>query len=218
MAQTRRMGKTERKSVPTEAPRFSYPTVMGQTASPCRRFAHSSFRRHATPPFPSALNILFPPVVTLFPRPSRIISSCIIGSIYYGRMANQYLGGPAHREPVNRRQASDRIKQPNWLHSIVAGAAMLAVSSLGVVLVFDWYFFSVVESLSIRLRPIAGAFHHANVGTLKNTENAPERPERTATIEHLREYFAVPSGERSNQARSLIVPVGSVANSKTPGN
>jgi hypothetical protein len=133
-------------------------------------------------------------------------------------MANQYRGGPAHHEPVNRRQESDRVKQPNWLHSIVAGAAMLTVSSLGVVLVFDWYFFSVVESLSISLRPIAGAFHHANVGTLKNTDNAPERPERTATIEHLREYFPVPSEERSNQARSLIVPVGSVAHSKTPGN
>jgi hypothetical protein len=166
--------------------------VTGQTAALYRRFADTRRR-----PFPSALNILFPSVVTLFPRSARIISSCIIGSIYYGRMANQYLGGPAHREPVNKRQESDRVKQPNWLHSIVSGAAMLAVSSLGVVLVFDWYFFSVVESLSISLRPIAGAFHHANVGTLKNTENPSERPERTATIEHLREYFAVPSEDRA---------------------
>ena len=129
-------------------------------------------------------------------------------------MANQYLGGTAAHEPVNRGQGSDRIKQPNLLHSIIAGAAMLAVSSLVVVLVFDWYFFSVVESLSISLRPIAGAFHHANGGTLKDTENAPER---TAAIEHLRGYFTVPSEERSNQARSLIVPVGSAGNSKTPG-
>ena len=82
---------------------------------------------------------------------------------------------------------------------------MLAVSSLGVVLVFDWYFFSVVESLSISLRPIAAAFHHANVGTLKDTENAPERRERTAAVELY-------------QARSLIVPVSSAANPKTPGN
>ena len=132
-------------------------------------------------------------------------------------MANQYLGGTAHHEPVNRRQGSGRIKQPNLLHSIVAGAAMLAVASLGVVLVFDWYFFSVVESLSISLQPIAGAFHHAKGGTLKDTENTPERRERTAAIEHLRGYFAIPSEERSSQAKSLIVPVGSVANSKTPG-
>jgi hypothetical protein len=82
------------------------------------------------------------------------------------------------------------------------------------VLVFDWYFFSVVESLSISLRPIAGAFHHANGGNLKDAENAPER---TTAIEHQRGYCAVPSEERSNQARSLIVPVGSVANSKPPG-
>ncbi|HEY4781365.1 MAG TPA: hypothetical protein VIH54_06075 [Chthoniobacterales bacterium] len=133
-------------------------------------------------------------------------------------MANQYLGRTADHEPGNRRQGSDRIKQPNLLHSIVAGAAMLAVSSLGVVLVFDWYFFSVVESLSISLRPIAAAFHHANVGTLKDTENAPERRERTAAVEQLGGYFAVPSEERSNQARSLIVPVSSAANPKTPGN
>jgi hypothetical protein len=132
-------------------------------------------------------------------------------------MANQYLGGTAAHEPVNRRQGSDRIKQPNLLHSIIAGAAMLAVSSLGVVLVFDWYFFSVVESLSISLRPIAGAFHHANVGTLKDTENTAERRERRAAVEHLRGYFPIPSEERSNQGKSLIVPVGSVANSKTPG-
>jgi hypothetical protein len=132
-------------------------------------------------------------------------------------MANQYRGGTADHEPVNRRQGSDRIKQPNLLHSIVAAAAMLAVSSLGVVVVFDWYFFSVVESLSISLRPIAGAFHHANVGTLKDTENVPKRRERTAAVEHLRGYFAVPSEEQSNQAKSLIVPVGAVASSKTPG-
>lgn len=132
-------------------------------------------------------------------------------------MANQYLGGKAAHEPANRRKGSDRRKQPNLLHSIVAGAAMLAVTSLGVVLVFDWYFFSVVESLSISLRPIAGAFHHANGGTLADTENGPERRERTAAVEHLRRYFPVPSEERSSQAKSLIVPVGSVANSKTPG-
>ena len=93
----------------------------------------------------------------------------------------------------------------------------MAVSSLGVVLVFDWYFFSVVESLSISLQPIAAAFHHANAGTLKNTENGSRLREHAATVEQLREYFAIPSEVGSNQARSLIVPVGSVANSKTPG-
>src|SRR5438132_6170318 len=132
-------------------------------------------------------------------------------------MANQYRRGTAHDEPVNRRLAGNRGKQSNWLHSIFAGAAMLAVSSLGVVLVFDWYFFSVVESLSISLQPIAAAFHHANAGTLKNTENGSRLREHAATVEQLREYFAIPSEVGSNQARSLIVPVGSVANSKTPG-
>jgi hypothetical protein len=138
-------------------------------------------------------------------------------SFISGRMANQYLGGTADHEPVNRRQGSARMKQPNLLHSIIAGAAMLAVSSLGVVLVFDWYFSSVIESLSISLRPVAGAFHHANVGTLKDAENASEGRERTAPVQHLRKYVAVPSVERRNQAKSLIVPVGPVASSKTPG-
>jgi hypothetical protein len=133
-------------------------------------------------------------------------------------MANQYLCGTAHHEPVNRRQASDRVKQPNWLHSIIASAAMLAVSSVGIVLVFDWYFFSVVDSLSMSLRPIAAAFHRANDDTLKNGENAREHWERAATIEHQIDYFAVPFEERKNQGKSVIVPVGSVADSKTPAN
>ena len=132
-------------------------------------------------------------------------------------MANQYLGGMADHEPVNRRQGSARMKQPNLLHSIIAAAAMLGVSSLGVVLVFDWYLFLVVESLSISLRPVAGAFHHANLGTLKDAENAPERRQRMAGVEHLRKYVTIPSEERRNQAKSLIIPVGSVASSKTPG-
>jgi hypothetical protein len=109
------------------------------------------------------------------------------------------------------------MKQPNLLYSIIAAAAMLAVSSLGVVLVFDWYLFLVVESLSISLRPVAGAFHHANLGTLKDAGNVPERQQRMAGVEHLRKYVAIPSEERRNQAKSLIIPVGSVASSKTPG-
>lgn len=77
-------------------------------------------------------------------------------------MANRNLRGTmfAGLAPDETRRASIRTNQSNWLRSIVAGIGMLAVSSLVVVLVFDWYLFSVVDGLANTLRPIAGAFHH----------------------------------------------------------
>jgi hypothetical protein len=123
-------------------------------------------------------------------------------------MANHNFGGTARSAQGNRRHARDRVKQSNWLRSLVAGFAMSAVGSLGVVLVFDWYFFSVVESLSTSLRPIAQAFHQASSGALEKTGSAVRYRGRTAAIEDVREYFAVPSEEGSNQTRSFTVPVG----------
>ncbi|SRR5258707_8912494 len=133
-------------------------------------------------------------------------------------MANQYLRGTVHDERVNRRQVGKKRKQASWFESIMAGAAMLVVGSLGVVVVFDWYFFSVVDGLSITLEPIVSAFHQANDNTSKKAENAPQRGERSATIEHLREDFTIPAEEKGSRAGSLIVPMYSAANSKTPTN
>jgi len=131
-------------------------------------------------------------------------------------MADQYLRETVRDERVNRRQVGKKRKQANWFESVVAGAAMLVAGSVGVVAVFDWYFFSVVDGISITLEPIVSAFHQANVNTSKKAENAPHRGERSATIEHLREDFAIPSEEQSSRARSLIVPMRSAADSNTP--
>ncbi len=127
-------------------------------------------------------------------------------------MADQNLSGTVGDERVNRRQAGEKRKQANWFESVVAGAAMFGVGIVGVVAVFDWYFFSVVDGISITLEPIVSAFHQANVNTSKKPENAPHRAERSATIERLHEDFAISSEEQSSRARSLIVPMRSAAN------
>jgi hypothetical protein len=75
---------------------------------------------------------------------------------------------------------------------------MLVVSSLGVVLIFDWYFFSVIDGLSTSLRPIAGAFHHAS-GVAKSITDKPDQQR---------------AGDQAGSP--LVVPVDSSANSKTP--
>jgi hypothetical protein len=72
----------------------------------------------------------------------------------------------------NRSAAADRGKSAgqvdsggkrrNWLNSVLAAAALIAVSSLGGVLVYDWYFSFVLDGLSQSFRPIADALHQGN--------------------------------------------------------
>jgi hypothetical protein len=131
-------------------------------------------------------------------------------------MADQYLRGTVRDERVNKRQVGEKRKQANWFESVVAGAAMLVAGSVGVVAVFDWYFFSVVDGISISLEPIVSAYHQANVNRSKKAQSAPHRAERSTAIERLREDFTIPSEEQSSRARSLIVPMRSAANSNTP--
>jgi hypothetical protein len=148
-------------------------------------------------------------------------------------MANPYLSGTANHRLMNRHQVSNTKKQANWFHSIIAGAAMLAISSLGVVLVFDWYLFSVIDGLSASLRPIAGALRHANGDATKNAGNASdprERREQPRTKDAIANSSSFGSSttakaitDKSNQPRdgdqagSLFVPVRS-ADLKTPAN
>jgi hypothetical protein len=148
----------------------------------------------------------------LLPRPSGITSSETTDAFYYDYMADQKLRGTVGDERVNRRQVGEKRKEANWFESVVAGAAMLVAGIVGVVAVFDWYFFSVVDGISISLEPIVSAFNQANVNASKKPENAPHRVERSATIERLREDFTIPSEEQSSRARSLIVPMRSAAN------
>jgi hypothetical protein len=57
-------------------------------------------------------------------------------------------------------------KRRNWLNSVLAAAALITVSSLGGLLVYDWYFSFVLDGLSQSFRPIADALsqesgHHS---------------------------------------------------------
>jgi hypothetical protein len=135
---------------------------------------------------------------------------------------------------VNTGPVSNTRKQPKWLHTIIAGAAMLAISSLLAVLIFDWYFFSLIDALSTSLRPIAGAFRHATADTAKNARNAGdpgERREQPGTKDVTPNSLPAGSStaakaitEKSDQrpggdqAGSLFVPVRSAADAKAAPN
>ncbi len=116
------------------------------------------------------------------------------------------------QSPTEKRQENGYRKRSNWLHSIVAAAGILTVSSLVTVVVFDWYFFSVVGGLTNALRPIAGALRQAD-------GNAQARPATRFVGEHDSDGdLPVPPEERRDPAsiESLLVPVlRSAANPKT---
>jgi hypothetical protein len=139
-------------------------------------------------------------------------------------MANQYPWETAPDDPMNTSQVSTIRKQPNWLHSIIAGAAMLAVGSLGVVLIFDWYFFSVIDGLSFSLKPIASVIRHANGDTATNAGRAHNRRERReqsdtkAIMAHSWLFDESDQPRDGDQAGSLFAPVRAAADSKTPAN
>jgi hypothetical protein len=67
-------------------------------------------------------------------------------------------------------QADSGEKGRNWLNSALAAAALIAVSSLGGVLVYDWYFSFVLDGLSQSFRPIADALHQ---GSGNHSEQGP---------------------------------------------
>src|SRR6266481_5163167 len=112
-------------------------------------------------------------------------------------MADLNLCETSRVDQPNRLQVSGKRKRSKWLRSIVAGAGMLAVS----LLVFNWYFFSAVDGLSSTLRPIAAVFRQAS-------GDRQPRPLPSSSVQ-----------QRSrDRSVSLIVPVRSAANPKTPAN
>ncbi len=112
-------------------------------------------------------------------------------------MADQNLCETPRVDRPNRLQVSEKRKPSNWLRSIVAGAALLAVS----VLVFDWWFFAVVDGLLSTVRPIAAVFRQAS-------RDRQPTPLPSSSVQ-----------QRSrDRAISLIVPVRSAANPQTPAN
>jgi hypothetical protein len=116
---------------------------------------------------------------------------------FINRMADQNLCETLRADQPNRLQVSEKRKPSNWLRSIVAGVGLLAFS----VLVFDWWFFAVVDGLLSTLRPIAAEFRQAS-------GDRQPRPLPSSSIQ-----------QRSrDRSVSLIVPVRSAANPQTPAN
>jgi hypothetical protein len=121
-------------------------------------------------------------------------------------MANEGLYGETESQQTDTQRAKEKRKQ--WLRSIAAGAGMLVVTSLGAVLVFDWYFFSIVDQLATTLQPIAGALHrtpaHAQLKPSLNSGDQPLAGEHIAPFSQNRDRSDV---------ESLVIPVRS-ANQK----
>jgi hypothetical protein len=80
---------------------------------------------------------------------------------------------------------------------------MLVVTSLGAVLVFDWYFFSMVDQLTTTLRPIAGALHRNPAHQPKPSLNSANQPLPNDDIAPFQQ-----NRDRSG-VESLLVPVRS---------
>jgi hypothetical protein len=110
-------------------------------------------------------------------------------------MGDQNLCETSRLDQPNRLQVSEKRNRSNWLRSIVAGAGILVVS----LLVFDWYFFAVVDGLLSTLRPIAAAFRQAG----------GDRQPRLLPGSSVRQ-------RSRDRASSLLVPVRSAADLETP--
>jgi hypothetical protein len=114
-------------------------------------------RKSSPPPHPHGARFVIPVARPRFFRvyPKPLVSSYPPFSI--NRMTDPNHCDTSVDQP-NRLQASARRKRSHWLRCMVASAAMLAVG----LLVFDWYFFFVVDRLSSTLRPIVAVLHQAS--------------------------------------------------------
>jgi hypothetical protein len=80
-------------------------------------------------------------------------------------LANQ---GPAARQRIGLAHSVVETRGKLWKHQrLLAGAGLMLGSSIAGVLVFDWYFDSVVGELAHSLRPISDAFHEMSGDRLR---------------------------------------------------
>ena len=111
------------------------------------------------------------------------------------RMPDQNRCGKPRIAQPNRLQVSEKRNRSNWLRSIVAGAGIVVVG----LLVFDWYFFAVVDGLLSTLRPIAAAFRQAD------GDRQPRPLPSSSVLQRSRD-----------RAVTLLVPVRSSAGPEAP--
>jgi hypothetical protein len=130
-------------------------------------------------------------------------------ALFIARMADPDVGRSASiKIPLNATEPPAVGQKSNWLRSVAAGMAILALSSFSAVLIFDWYFFSVMDGIAADLRPVVGAFHpngHDARPTRWLRARQPVAPEKTP--------------DRSEQhINARLVPVRTIADPKPSGN
>ena len=76
--------------------------------------------------------------------------------------------GPAQELPHQKRAG-----HLNWIHILVAAAGITFASAVAGVLVYNWYFDSVLVGLSSSLQPLSDAFHQLGAGHLTHASPAP---------------------------------------------
>jgi hypothetical protein len=76
--------------------------------------------------------------------------------------------GPADELPQQRRTG-----QINWIHILLAAAGITFASSVAGVLVYHWYFDSMLVGLSSSLQPLSDAFHQLGASHITHVSPAP---------------------------------------------
>ena len=128
-------------------------------------------------------------------------------------MANQNVCEmvPDGQALVNIRPTNRAMNWSNWLRSFLMGAMIAILISLITILVFEWYFFTVVNGLSMSLSPIAE--------TLRRIEGYPQTEPWFRNLEkrHSRGRFAASLEDHHERTgiESLSVAVPLTAYSKT---
>jgi hypothetical protein len=105
---------------------------------------------------------------------------------------------------VNTRPTNRAMNRSNWLRSFLMGAMIAILISLITILVFEWYFFTVVDGLAMSLSPITETF--------RRIEGYPQTslPFRDLEKRHSQGYFAAPFEENHERtgvvSLSVVVP------------
>ena len=126
-------------------------------------------------------------------------------------MANQYLRemAPDGQVLVDMRPTNRAMNRSNWLRSFLMGAVIAILISLITILVFEWYFFTVVDGLAMSLSPITE--------TLRRIEGYPQTSlpfrdlEKRQEKRHSQGHFAAPFEENHErtgvESLSVAVPL-----------
>jgi hypothetical protein len=112
---------------------------------------------------------------------------------------------------VNTRPTNRAMNRSNWLRLFLMGAMIAILISLITILVFEWYFFTVVDGLAMSLSPITE--------TLRRIEGYPQTspPFRDLEKRQSQGHFAAPLKEHHERTgvESLSVAVPLTAYSTT---